>query len=114
MLPYTLAVFSPVDWAREYTRAYGFELEDLFAFGLRSVRTKWRAAGYPIEDMPGVLPVDPELSPEEIARRQIILLEAGVMGEPNGRPDSSPEVQGLHFDLIARVARTEARQRPAA
>jgi hypothetical protein len=108
VLPYTLAVFYPVAKAREYTRAYGFELEDLAAFGLRSVRTKWRAAGYPMEDMPGVLPVDPDLPPEEVARRQIILLEAGVMGPPNGRPDSSPEVQELHFDLIARAANTEA------
>jgi 1,2-phenylacetyl-CoA epoxidase catalytic subunit len=108
LLPYTLAVFSPIDRAREYTRAYGFELEDLFAFGLASVRTKWRAAGYPMEEMPGVLPVDPELPVEEIARRQLVLLDAGVMGAPNGRPDSSSEVQGLHFDLIARAARTEA------
>ena len=108
LLPYTVAVFSPPNWAREYTRCYGFELEDMFAFGLRSVRTKWRATGYPMEDMPGVLPVDPELSPEEIARRQIVLLEAGVMGEPNGRPDSSPEVQGLLLRLIARGAHTDA------
>ena len=28
----------PPNWAREYTRAYGFELEELFAFGLSSVR----------------------------------------------------------------------------
>jgi alkyl sulfatase BDS1-like metallo-beta-lactamase superfamily hydrolase len=61
-----------------------------------------------MEDMPGVLPVDPELPPEEIARRQIVLLEAGVMGEPDGRPDSSPEIQGLHFDLIARGAHADA------
>ncbi|MDX6580874.1 MAG: ribonucleoside-diphosphate reductase beta chain [Solirubrobacterales bacterium] len=107
VLPYTPAVFWPIDKAREYTRAYGFELEELFAFGLRSVRTKWRATGYPMEEMPGVLPVDPDLPPEEVARRQIILLEAGVMGPPNGRPDSSPEVQQLHFDLIARAARTD-------
>ena len=94
LLPYTLAVFSPVDRAREYTRAYGFELEELFAFGLRSVRTKWRATGYPMEDMPGVLPVDPDLEPEEVARRQIVLLGAGIMGEPNGRPDSAARDSG--------------------
>jgi hypothetical protein len=108
LLPYTLSVFSPVDKAREYSRAYGFELEDLFAFGLDSVRTKWRVAGYPMEEMPGVLPVDPALSPDEVARRQIRLLEAGVMGEPNGRPDSSAEIQELYFDMISRVARTDA------
>ena len=69
-------------------------MEDIYAFGLRSVRAKWRATGYPLEEMPpGVFPVDPALPPEEIAQRQIKLLEAGVMGEPNGRPDSSPEVQ---------------------
>ncbi|MCD6016593.1 MAG: Sterol-binding domain protein, partial [Solirubrobacterales bacterium] len=87
---------------------YGFELEDIFAFGLRSVRTKWRATGYPMEEMPGVLPVDPELQPEEVARRQIALMKAGVMGEPDGRPDSSAEIQRLYFDIVCRVARAEA------
>ena len=108
IMPYSLAVFAPPNWDREYTRCYGFELEDIFAFGLRSVRTKWRAAGYPLEEMPGVLPIDPELPPEEVARRQLILLEAGVMGEPNSRPESSAEVQRLYFDVVARVARADA------
>ena len=62
VMPYSLAVFVAAGRDREYTRAYGFELEDIFAFGLRSVRTKWRATGYPMEEMPGVLPVDPELA----------------------------------------------------
>lgn len=108
VMPHTLGVFTPPGWDREYTRCYGFELEEIFAFGLRSVKTKWRATGYPIEEMPGVLPVDPELSPEQIAERQIKLMQAGVMGEPNGRPDSSPEIQRLYFDIIAHAARAEA------
>ncbi len=58
--------------------------------------------------MPGVLPLDPDLPDEEIAARQLKLLEAGVMGEPNGRPESSPEIQRLYFDIISRVARIEA------
>jgi 1,2-phenylacetyl-CoA epoxidase catalytic subunit len=108
ILPYSMAVFAPPNWDREYTRCYGFELEDIFAFGLRSVRTKWRATGYPLEEMPGVLPIDPALEPEEVARRQLILLQAGVMGEPNGRPESGEEIQRLYFDIVSRVARTEA------
>jgi 1,2-phenylacetyl-CoA epoxidase catalytic subunit len=112
VMPYSLAVFVPPNWDLEYTRCYGFELEDIFAFGLRSVKTKWRAAGYPLEEMPGVLPVDPELSEEETARRQIAMLKAGVMGEPNGRPDSSPEIQRLFFELTARVARVGAVREP--
>jgi hypothetical protein len=58
--------------------------------------------------MPGVFPVDHSLPEEEIARRQIVLLRAGVFGEPNGRPDSSPEVQRIFFDIIARSARADA------
>ena len=109
VMPYSLAVFIPPDGLnREYTRAYGFEMEDIFAFGLKSVRTKWRAIGYPMEDMPGVLPVDPDISAEEIATRQIRLLEARVMGEPNDSPDSSPEIQELYFDVIANSADTTA------
>jgi putative sterol carrier protein len=107
VMPYSLAVFTPPGWDLRYTREYGFELEDIFAFGLRSVRAKWRAAGYPMEEMaPGVFPFDYSQSEEEIARRGIILLKAGVLGEPNGRPDSSLEVQQAYFDMVARSADT--------
>jgi 1,2-phenylacetyl-CoA epoxidase catalytic subunit len=112
VMPYSVAVFTPPNWDREYTRCYGFELEDIFAFGLRSARTKWRATGYPLEEMPGVLPVDPDLEPAEVAARQIKLMQAGVLGEPNGAPESSPEIQRLYFDIVARSARTEAVSEP--
>ncbi len=109
VLPYSLAVFTPPNWDLRYTREWGFELEDIFAFGLRSVRAKWKAIGYPLEEMPpGIFPVDPELAPEEVAARQIKLLRAGVMGAPNGRPESSPEIQGIYFDLVARSADSSA------
>jgi ribonucleotide reductase beta subunit family protein with ferritin-like domain len=109
VMPYSLAVFNPPNWDREYTRCYGFELEDIFAFGMRSVKAKWRAAGYPLEEMPpGIFPIDHSLPEEEVARRQIKLLQAGVLGEPNGRPQSSAEIQSIYFDVVARSARTNA------
>jgi hypothetical protein len=110
VLAYSLAVFVPPNWDLRYTREYGFELEDVYAFGIRSVRAKWRAAGWPIEEMPpGIFPVDPDMDEKEIARRQIALLRAGIMGEPNGRrPDSSPEIQRIYFDLVARSVNQEA------
>jgi 1,2-phenylacetyl-CoA epoxidase catalytic subunit len=107
VMPYSIAVFAPPNWDLDYTRCYGFELEDIYAFGLRSVKTKWRATGYPLEQMPGVLPLDPELPEEETAGGQIKLLRAGVLGEPSGHPDSDPEIQRLYFEIIARTARTE-------
>jgi hypothetical protein len=71
---------------------------------MKSVKTKWRAIGYPMEDMPGVLPVDHSLPEEEVAKRQIALLESHVMGEPHPSPDASPEIQRLYFDVIANSA----------
>jgi Ribonucleotide reductase, small chain len=109
VLPYSLAVFTPPGWDLRYTREWGFELEDIFAFGIRSVRTKWKATGYPLEEMPSsVFPVDPAIDPAEIARRQITLLRAGVMGAPNGSVQSSPEIQEIYFDIVARSANSEA------
>ena len=58
--------------------------------------------------MPGVLPMDYTLEHSELAKRQIRLLEAKIIGEPHPHPDSDPEVQGLLFDIIARSADTAA------
>jgi hypothetical protein len=107
ILPYSLAVFIPPNWDESYTTAYGFTLVDIYSFGMRSIEAKWRAAGYPLEEMPpDVYPVNRELSHEDRARDQISLLKAGILGEPNGRPSSDPEVQRLYFDAMSRSART--------
>jgi hypothetical protein len=105
-LPYGPAVFSPPNMDREYTECYGFSLEDIFAFGLKLIRQRWRTIGFPTEEMPpGVFPFPAEDSAEEVAERQVQMMMAGVIGAPDGpAPDSSPETQRLYFDLISRVA----------
>ena len=109
VLPWSMSVFVPPNWDLEYTRCYGFELEDIYAFGMRSVETKWKAAGYPIDEMPpDVFPFDTSKPHAERAQRAITLLRAGVVGEPVATPDSSPETQALLFDVIARSAHTDA------
>jgi ribonucleotide reductase beta subunit family protein with ferritin-like domain len=113
MLPYLTSVFIPPDWDEEYTRCYGFTLEEIFAWGMRSVEMKWKAIGYPFDQMPaGIYPFDPETPHEERAARQIALLKAGVLGPPNGPARSSPEVQEIYFDVIARSAKTDAVDSP--
>src|SRR6058998_3534993 len=109
VLPWSMSVFVPPGWDLEYTRCYGFELEDIYAFGMRSVEAKWKAAGYPIDEMPpDVYPFDMSLPHEERARRAITLMRAGAAGEPVPNPDSSPEVQALLFEVIARSAQGDA------
>jgi hypothetical protein len=105
-LPYGPAVFYPPGMDRQYTECYGFTLEDIFAFGLKLIRSRWRMIGYPTEEMPpGVFPFDPQQSEEEVAKRQVRLMEAGVLGPAEvARPHPSSEVQRLYFDVVKRAA----------
>jgi hypothetical protein len=103
-LPYGPAVFSPPNMDRSYTECYGFSLEDIFAFGLKLIRQRWRTIGYPTEEMPpGVFPFDPEKSPEEIAENQVKMMMGGILGPPESVPQSTPELQRLYFDVIQRA-----------
>ncbi|MGI8632555.1 MAG: ribonucleotide-diphosphate reductase subunit beta [Solirubrobacterales bacterium] len=109
VMRYSVALFLPPDWNREYTECYGFTLEDVYAFGFRSFETRFRAAGLPIEEMPAdIVPFNPAMSYEERARRQLLLAKAGVIGEPNDNPDSSAQTQELVFGIIERVVDDQA------
>jgi hypothetical protein len=110
VLPYGPAVFHPPNMDREYTECYGFSLEDIFAFGLKLIRQRWRTIGYPTEEMPpGVFPFDPDASERDIAESQVKLMTAGILGPPDGpAPDPSPEMQRLYFDVITRVVDPKA------
>src|SRR4051794_1958088 len=107
-LPYGVAVFTPPNWDREYTECYGFSMEEIFAFGLKLIRQRWRTIGFPTEEMPpGVFPFDHETSEDEIAKNQIKLLEAGVVGQPGlVEPKADPELQRLFFEIVRRSADT--------
>ena len=113
ILPYTLAVMVPPNWDERYTTAWGFGLEDIYAFGMRSVEAKWNATGYPLTEMPpGIYPFDPEMPHSERAARQIKLLKAGILGDPSQTPTVDHEVESILFDVIANSAHTEAIDRP--
>ncbi|HET6997437.1 MAG TPA: ribonucleotide-diphosphate reductase subunit beta [Solirubrobacterales bacterium] len=109
VLPYGPAVFYPPNLDRSYTECYGFSLEDIFAFGLKLIRQRWRTIGYPTEEMPpGVFPFDPEASEDEIAARQVKLMMGGILGPPEATPEKSPELQRLYFDVVKRVVNPAA------
>jgi len=110
VLPYGPAVFYPPNMDRAYTECYGFSLEDIFAFGLKMIRQRWRTIGYPTEEMPpGVFPFDHTAGEREIAENQVKMMMAGILGPPDGpTPDSSPEMQRIYFDLVSRVANPKA------
>jgi len=104
VLPWLSSVFIPPGWDREYTRCYGFELEEIAAWGFKAVEMKWKAIGYPMREMPpGVAPIDFDADPLDRAADVIRMAQAGVIGEPGQDPDPSPEIQALYFDSVSRA-----------
>jgi hypothetical protein len=104
--PYSLAVFIPPGWDRSYTECFGFTLEEIYTEGARSFESKLRAAGLPLEELPGpsVLPL--ELSAAERAEYGLALLRAGFIGPGNGAPPRDPEAMALLFAAVRRAVDT--------
>jgi len=100
IFPYTAAVFVPPGWDERYVEAFGFTLEEIFAYGARSLEGRLRAAGLRPERMRVGMPFD--VPAEERARRALILLRAGYLGAPDGPPRASREANELLFDSLAR------------
>src|SRR3954454_14267622 len=101
--PYSLAVLVPPNWDRSYTECFGFTLETIYEEGARSMETKLRSAGMPLESLPGpqIMPVD--MSAPDRARRGIALLEAGFLGAKNGPPARDPDSMEMLFDSVRRA-----------
>jgi Ribonucleotide reductase, small chain/SCP-2 sterol transfer family len=95
-------VFVPPGWDRRYTECFGFTLEEIYAEGGRSFESRLRAAGLALESLPGPIPFPYDLAPEERARRQLAMLQGGLLGEGGGPAARDPGAMALLFDSVRR------------
>jgi hypothetical protein len=109
--PFSLAVFIPPGWDRSYTECFGFTLEEIYTEGARSFEQKLRAAGLPLESLPGPSVFPLEMSAAERAEYGLAMLRAGFIGPPNGTPPRDPAAMELLFSSIARAV--DQRSAPA-
>jgi hypothetical protein len=100
--PVSLAVFVPPGWDLRYVECFGFTLEQIYEEGARSFEARFRAAGLPIETLPGpsIMPMD--MPPRRRAERGLAMLRAGYLGERNGPPARDPDAMAVLFDSIRR------------
>jgi hypothetical protein len=100
--PVSLGVFIPPNWDTSYVECFGFTLEDVYEEGARSFEAKFRAAGLPIESLPGpqVMPMD--MPARQRAERGLAMLRYGFLGQANGAPARDPEAMAVLFDSIRR------------
>jgi Ribonucleotide reductase, small chain/SCP-2 sterol transfer family len=106
LLPYATALFVPPNWDERYVTAFGFTLEDIYTHGAEAMEGRLRAAGLDVERMRTGLPFD--ISPQERARRALVLLRAGYLGEGNGHVTPTPEATAMLFDGVARTVDVKA------
>ena len=102
VIPVSTAVFVPPGWNREYTECFDFTLEEIFEEGTRSLEAKLRAAGLPMEDLPGPAAIPTDLPHPERAARGLAMLRAGILGDRSGPAARDPETMALLFDSVAR------------
>src|SRR4051794_12595503 len=101
--PYSLAVFIPPGWDRSYTECFGFTLEEIYTEGARSFEQKLRSAGLPLESLPGPSVFPLEMSASERASYGLAMLQAGLIGPPNGPPPRGPPSIQVLFSSVARA-----------
>jgi hypothetical protein len=103
VLPWTAAILIPPDWDWRYTEALGYRVEEISEAGAESLAAKLRAAGLPLEELPGPPPVPLDMTPYEQGVRGLELVRAGVIaGERNGAVVATPDHQALVFDTLRR------------
>jgi ribonucleotide reductase beta subunit family protein with ferritin-like domain len=100
VLPWAVGVFIPPGYDRAYTEAFGFTLEEIYAFGLRSFEMKLSRIGIDPEEIALLRREDRSLSYEERARRLWVLIEAGILGDDRREPEPSAEALEILFDSM--------------
>jgi hypothetical protein len=114
VMPLSVGVFVPPNWDRRYVEVFGSTIEEVYLQGMQSFESKMRAAGLPLEELPGAPPLPISLKPEERVERALAMLQAGFIGEKTGPPSRDPQKIGLLFDLISRSVDTDATPNGAA
>jgi hypothetical protein len=102
MLPFTGQVLMPPNWDESYLTCFGFTFDRIGGDGVRSLQSKMRSAGMPLETLPGPPLVPQGLSPDEISQRGRALAQAGITGVREGPTKRDPDTLALLFDTIRR------------
>ncbi len=111
IIPWSTGVFIPPNMDRYYTEAFGFTLEEIYAFGLRSLEMKLARVGIAPEEVSLLRKEDRTQSYEERARRIWVLIGSGILGDDRREPEPTDEAleilfQGMTYSMDLEVARS--------
>ena len=113
VLPWVTGVFVPPGWDERYTTEYGFTLEQIYAFGMKSVEMKWKATGYPLHEIRRAsIPSTPRCRTRSAPSARSSCSGPASWESRTASREVNPEVEEILFDLVARSAHTDAVDRP--
>jgi len=102
-LPWMVGVFVPPGLDSSYSEGFDFTLADVYAFGLKSLESKLERVGIAPRELMLLSLDDRSLSYEERAKRLLVLVRAGVIGDDRREPRLSLEAFEILFDGTARA-----------
>lgn len=109
VLPWSIGVYVPPDPAdHSYVECFGYTMNEIYAFGLRSFETKLRRIGIDPKEIRMLGFQDHEASYEERARQSWVLIIDGVLGNDSRDPQVSREGFEILFSGLARATDVEA------
>lgn len=101
VLPWAAGVFIPPGHDRSFTESFGFTLEEIYAFAMRSFETKLSRIGINPNEVTMFSTEQMALPYPERARRLWVLIQAGVIGDDRVEPKLDDEALAILFDLMA-------------
>lgn len=106
-----VGVFIPPEGDMSYIECFDFSMLEVYSFGLKTFESKVRRVGVDPEEIFLMGRDERSLTYEERARRLLVLIEAGVLGNDEREPELTPAAFEILFDAMARavvvdVART--------
>jgi hypothetical protein len=100
--PYLAQVLMPPGWDERYLTCFGYSFDKIGPEGARSMETKLRSAGLPVEELPGPPVTPPGLDPLQISIRGRELAQANIIGVREGPTRRDHETVALLFDTMRR------------
>jgi hypothetical protein len=100
--PYLGQVLMPPGWDERYLTCFGYSFDRIGPEGAKSMYTKLRSAGLPVEELPGPPVLPPGLSFEEVSVRGRTLAQANIIGVREGPSKRDEDTVALLFDTVRR------------
>lgn len=103
VLPWMVGVFIPPRLDESYVTCFDFTLEEIYAFGLRSLESKLERMGIAPGELRMISLDDRTLDYDERAARLLVLVRAGVLGDDRSEPKLDQESFEILFDGMTRA-----------